>query len=86
MSRFRHFVIALLFAVAVSASEVAACSVCQGNPDSQLVKGAKGGVVVMILTTYGVVLCMGALAATWFVRQRRLSRRDNPPSSDDHHG
>lgn len=51
-----------------------ACSVCQGNPDSELVKGAQGGVVVMILVTYGVLLCFGAMVALWLVRARRLSR------------
>lgn len=51
-----------------------ACSVCQGNPDSELVKGAQGGVVVMILVTYGVLLCFGTMVALWLVRARRLSR------------
>lgn len=86
MSRFRHVIPAFSLLLAFAAAEVAACSVCQGNPDSQLVKGAQGGVLVMILTTYGVLLCMGVLAATWFVRHRRLSRRDSGPSSNDHNG
>lgn len=62
------------------ATEAVACSVCQGNPDSQLVKGAQGGVVIMILVTYGVLLCMGAMAATWFVRYRRLHTGSDSPS------
>ncbi|GMU35113.1 MAG: hypothetical protein HS101_01310 [Planctomycetia bacterium] len=72
----RIFPLVLLFVLplAAFASDAAACSVCQGNPDSHLVKGAQGGVIVMVITTYGVILCMAALVATWFVRHRRLTR------------
>ncbi len=58
----------------LAAAPVDACSVCQGNPDSELVKGAQGGVVVMIVVTYGVLLGFGAMVALWFVRARRLTR------------
>jgi hypothetical protein len=67
-------VLLFVLTLATFASDVAACSVCQGNPDSHLVKGAQGGVIVMVITTYAVILCMGAIVATWFVRHRRLTR------------
>jgi len=53
-----------------------ACAVCQGNRDSDLVKGAEAGVLTMVLITYGVLLCFGAMMAACFVRSRRLRRAD----------
>jgi hypothetical protein len=74
MRRIIPLVLLFVLTLATFASDAAACSVCQGNPDSHLVQGAQGGVIVMVITTYGVILCMGALVATWFVRHRRLTR------------
>lgn len=81
MRRIIPLVLLSVLTLATFASDAAACSVCQGNPDSHLVKGTQGGVIVMIFTTYGVILCMGALVATWFVRHRRLTRASGPASA-----
>ena len=81
MKRIIPLAFLIVLSLATFASDAAACSVCQGNPDSHLVKGAQGGVIVMVITTYGVILCMGALAATWFVRHRRLTRASRPHSA-----
>lgn len=51
-----------------------ACSVCQGDPDSKMVKAAQSGVVVMIFVTYSVLMLFGTLAAVCFARYRRLVR------------
>ena len=64
--------------VLTQASELFACSVCQGDPNSKLVKGAEAGVLFMVFVTYGLLLGMIGLGATWFVRQRRRLIRINP--------
>lgn len=51
-----------------------ACAVCQGNRDSDMVKGAEAGVLTMVVITYGVLLCFGAMVVACFVRTRRLRR------------
>ncbi len=58
----------------LSAAPAGACAVCGGDPDSDMVKGAESGVLLMIIVTYGVLLGFAGLAATWFVRSRRLAR------------
>lgn len=57
------------------ATDLFACSVCQGDPNSNLVKGAEAGVLFMVVVTYGLLLSMIGLGATWFVRQRRRLTR-----------
>ncbi|HPF40392.1 MAG TPA: hypothetical protein P5081_21935 [Phycisphaerae bacterium] len=63
--------------VLTRASELFACSVCQGDPNSKLVQGAEAGVLFMVVVTYGLLLSMVGLGATWFVRQRRRLTRVN---------
>ena len=57
------------------ATELFACSVCQGDPNSKLVQGAEAGVLLMVFVTYGLLLGMVGIGATWFVRQRRRLTR-----------
>jgi len=52
-----------------------ACSVCQGDPNNQMVQGAQAGVLFMVITTYVLLLGMAALVASWFIRQNRRLRR-----------
>lgn len=63
---------ALLIALHVAAPIASACSVCFGDKDDPMVQGTANGVLMMIGVTYGMLLAMGALAATWFVRARRM--------------
>jgi len=71
MSR-RSFVwLTMVAAWLVRAAPAAACSVCQGDPASDLVQGAKSGVLVMVAVTYGLLFCMAGLVVTWFVKARR---------------
>ena len=81
--RFAATIVAAVVIFAQSA-ELLACSVCQGNPDSRLVQGAEAGVLLMVCVTYGLLLGMIGLGATWFVRQRRnLARIGVNPAGDE---
>lgn len=57
--------------VTASAQPAAACSVCFGAQDDPMVQGTAKGVLLMIGVTYAVLLGMGGLMVTWFVRGRR---------------
>lgn len=63
---------AVLFAFHLVAPIASACSVCFGDKDDPMVQGTANGILLMIAVTYGMLLGMGALAATWFVRSRRM--------------
>jgi len=68
-------------AVVLATSEPAeACSVCFGDPNSLMAKGAVMGVVVLL----GVVGCvLGGMAGTgiyWIRRGRRLAQEEHPAS------
>jgi hypothetical protein len=79
MIHLRHLA-ASLGVLAIQAIPAWACSVCGGNPDSELVKGAEAGVLTMVVITYGLLLGLGAMMVACFVRSRRL-RRDTENSN-----
>ncbi len=81
MKRFAAMIGGIL--IACSASEVIACAVCQGNRDSQLVKGAESGVLTLVFVTYGLLLGMAGLCTMWALRARRLRIQESGQS--DHH-
>lgn len=56
-----------------NAAPMWACAVCGGDPESNMVKGAEAGVLLMLIATYGLLLGMAAVAAVWFARSRRLA-------------
>jgi len=70
--RLQWMFVAMLAACHYAAPVASACSVCFGDKDDPMVKGTANGVLVMIGVTYGMLLAMGGLAATWFVRARRI--------------
>lgn len=76
-------VITACLALLFMASPAHACSVCQGDPNSNMVKAAQGGVVVMVLVTYAVLMLFIVVVGAWFVRARRLARggRDGSAAS-----
>lgn len=74
------WIIAACLAVFILASPAKACSVCQGDPNSNMVKAAQGGVVVMVLVTYAVLMLFIVVVGTWFVRARRMGRVDRDSS------
>ena len=65
---------AAAIALLCSALPAWACAVCGGDPDSELVKGAEAGVLTMVVITYGLLFCFGAMVVACFVRSRRLRR------------
>lgn len=62
-----------LLGVLMSAVDAFACSVCYGDPDSPMVKGAEAGVLFLAVVVYGVLMGMGGIGAIWFIRARRLA-------------
>lgn len=61
-----------------AAAPVMACSVCGGNPESELARGATLGVLVLAVVAYTLLAGMSALLVTWTLRARRLSHSDTP--------
>lgn len=64
----------MLLVFSLAASDATACSVCQGNPDSELTQGAQAGVLIMVAVTYTLLLGVGGLVVSWVVRARRMGR------------
>lgn len=82
MNRVRHYLLASVLLTALSAMPLHACAVCGGDKDSDMVKGALSGVVVMVVITYGVLLCFAGMIATFVVRARRLARAEAADRTD----
>jgi hypothetical protein len=74
----------LLASVTLSAANEAAqaCSVCGGDPQSNMVQGALSGVVVMVFVTYGLLMGFVAMGVTWFVRARRIASKGEAVSEN----
>jgi uncharacterized membrane protein YhaH (DUF805 family) len=56
----------------MGAADVMACAVCMGDRDSNMVKGAESGVLLMVLVTYALLIGVGGIVTVWAVRARRL--------------
>lgn len=67
-----------VFAIADSAL---ACSVCFGDPESPMTKGAVAGVVVMVGIVGFVLMGIAGTACFWMVRVRRMQL--SLPTSQD---
>ncbi len=72
--------------LALIAGPAAACSVCQGDPDSRMAKGAQAGVVALLAITYGLLAGIATIAGVWVVRARRMRVDETPgaPGNDRH--
>lgn len=81
MKRFAAMIGGIL--LACPAKESLACAVCQGNRDSQLVKGAESGVLTLVFVTYGLLIGMAGICTMWALRARRLRVKESGQS--DHH-
>lgn len=55
----------------VFAREAAACSVCLGDPQSPMVKGAVAGIIVMLVLVYGVLAGFIGFTAMRIIRRQR---------------
>ena len=73
MKQFQRMVLIAMTALLLRPALVSACSVCMGNRDSDMVKGAEAGVFFMVLVTYTVLLSFAGMTAFWFVRSRRAA-------------
>lgn len=63
-----------LVAVASTTTEVHACAVCFGEPNSPMVKGATAGVLVLGGVISFVLLCVAGTGMFWIHRSRRQAR------------
>jgi hypothetical protein len=73
----RGVTIALAVAGALGPTNpVLACSVCFGDPDSPLTKGALMGVYVLVGVVGFVLLSIAATGVYWIQRSRRLTGGD----------
>ncbi len=50
-----------------------ACAVCFGDPNSEMVRGAKAGVFVLMLVVYGVLFTMVGVVGAWALKARKLA-------------
>lgn len=71
MSTLRRLAV-IVYLLSVTANDAWACSVCQGDPDSSLTKGAEAGVLLLAIVTYALLLGLGSVVIFWTVRARRL--------------
>ena len=60
-----------------------ACSVCYGDPESPLTKGALGGVIVLGGIVYTLLLGFVGVGAYWMVRARRAARALLSPDAEN---
>ena len=69
-----------LFCPAFYSASASACAVCFGDPNSDMVKGAQAGVIVLAVFAYVVVMTMVGVAGLWAFRARRLSSQNQNQS------
>lgn len=64
---------ALVFAVTqlIRVEPILACAVCGGDKNSDMVKGAESGVIVLMIITYALLMSCGGMIAFWSIRARR---------------
>jgi hypothetical protein len=58
-----------------------ACSVCYGDPSSQMVQGAKAGVLLLLGVIGSVLLGIIAVMVTWIRRARALAAAEAVPAA-----
>jgi len=61
-----------LLALLPAANPARACSVCYGDPESDMAQGALWGVLVLGVIVYGVLMGMVGVGITWLVKARRI--------------
>lgn len=55
-----------------------ACAVCFGDPDSEMVHGAKAGVLFLAGLVYFVLMLFASVVVFWMVRARKLQKGGTP--------
>lgn len=85
LPRRRWIVVASVFwATVFSIPTASACSVCFGDPESAMAKGAAAGVVVLIGVVGCVLLGILGTGLMWVHRGRRLARLERSSDSAPH--
>ena len=74
--------VSIVVAMLSSPEIVQACSVCYGDPDSPMTKGAMWGVIVLGIIVYGVLFSVAFIGATWIMRARKLQDQDSDDDRD----
>ena len=76
----RFVVSATTLAAVLVTRPAAGCSVCYGDPDSEMVRGALMGVYVMVGVVTSVLACVAGTGLFWLQRARRLgpAAAENP--------
>lgn len=75
----RKLLAAVLYCmVHFSAAEVIACSVCFGDPNSDMAKGVTAGITVLLGVIVTVLLSIVAVMSFWIRRARRFARVSHP--------
>jgi hypothetical protein len=78
MNRFRIALTAVVFLVL--ANPVFACPVCFGNPNSAQMKGARAGILALLLVTVSV---LASIAGFFFIYLRRRIRMFEESESNE---
>ena len=53
-----------------------ACPVCWGDPNSDLVVGAKAGVLFLLVVIVGVLFAIAMIARSWARRAREIDAKE----------
>lgn len=81
--KFRNSLLYLcIAAMAVLSEPAVGCSVCFGDSESPMAKGAVAGVIVMVAVVGFVLTGIAGTACLFFVRSRRLQLSSQPSGSD----
>lgn len=70
--RWLGHVLAFTGMLLVHPAVASACPVCFGDPNSDMARGAKWGIIVLGIVIYGLLMGMVGVGVTWFVRARKL--------------
>lgn len=73
MSKIAKLVPILTVALLSASFDLSACAVCYGNADSDMVKGAKAGVIFLIIMIYALLMGMAGIAGYWYYRAKKLA-------------
>lgn len=75
---------AAAFALLLAQTSASACSVCFGDPDSDMTRGAFAGVLVLLGIITTVLAGFVGTGVYWLQRSRKLAHPDNPDHPDLH--
>lgn len=75
--RARHVWAWAVLVMLASAPEVLGCSVCFGDPNSDLAKGAVRGVLFLGVVIGSILISIAGIAVNWSIKARRITALDN---------